>query len=109
MGISGIYAQASAFYKKNSPEMGGAQIDLVLDRKDGVVNLFEVKFYEETFAPTKTFADDLREKRSIFKAATGSRKQISWVLLAASGAKHNQHSLGLVDILLSLDALFEVI
>lgn len=107
MGISGVFTQASAFYKKNTPEMSGAQIDLVLDRKDHIVNLFEMKFYNEPYMPTKTFADSLRAKRSVFKETTGVRKQLSWVLLTAYGMQPNQHSIGLVDINLTVDALFE--
>lgn len=107
IGISGIYTQASSFYQKNTPELPGVQIDMVLDRKDHVVNLFEIKFYEEPLEPTKLLAEDLRKKRSAFKAATHTRKQLSWALIAAGGMKHNQHSLGLIDIAMDMDALFE--
>lgn len=106
MGISGIFSQASVFYKRKTEDIGGAQIDLVLDRNDHVVNLFEIKFHDETIIPDKSFADALREKRSVFKASTGVRKQVSWALISAFGLKHNQHSLGLVDISLILDDLF---
>jgi uncharacterized protein len=107
LGISGIYTAASSFYKKNTAEMSGTQIDLILDRNDHVVNLFELKFYDEVFIPNKSFADDLRSKKSIFKATTESNKQVSWVLLTSYGIKHNQYSLGLVDNSISMDALFE--
>ncbi len=107
LGISGIFASPSTFYKKQTPELGGTQIDLVLDRKDHVINLFEMKFYEDTFVPTKSFADNLREKRLIFKTYTQTKKQISWVMISAYGIKHNQHSLGLVDSVLTIDDLFE--
>jgi uncharacterized protein len=107
MSILGVYSTASSFYKKGTADSGGAQIDLVLDRNDRVVNLFEMKFYEGVFIPTKGFADNLREKKSVFKAATGTNKQLSWVLLSAFGLKHNQYSLGLIDNVLTMDALFE--
>lgn len=109
MGISGIYSEASSFYQKSMPAMGGAQIDLVLDRKDHVVNLFELKFYDEIFMPTKAFAEGLREKKAIFKAVTGTTKQLSWVLISAFGLLQNQHSLGVIDNVLTMDALFEAI
>ena len=107
MSILGIYASASSFYQKSTTDRGGAQIDLVLDRTDHVINLFELKFYDEVFIPNASFADSLREKKSIFKAATGTNKQLSWVLLSSFGLKHNQHSLGLIDNSLTMDALFE--
>jgi hypothetical protein len=107
LGISGIFTSSSTFYKKQTENLGGTQIDLALDRKDHVINLFEMKFYEEEFIPTKNFADNLREKRLIFKTYTDTKKQISWVMVSAYGIKHNQHSLGLVDNVLTMDDLFE--
>jgi uncharacterized protein len=107
LGISGIFTSSSIFYKKQTADLGGTQIDLVLDRKDHVINLFEMKFYEEEFIPTKNFADNLREKRLIFKTYTNTKKQISWVMLSAYGIKPNQHSVGLVNHVLTMDDLFE--
>jgi uncharacterized protein len=107
LGISGIFTSSSTFYKKQTVDLGGTQIDLVLDRKDHVINLFEMKFYEEEFIPTKNFADNLREKKTIFKSSTNTKKQISWVMLSAYGIKPNQHSLGLIDHVLTMDELFE--
>jgi hypothetical protein len=109
MGMASIYASASTFYQKGTSDRGGAQIDLILDRNDRVVNLFELKFYDEVFIPTQSFADNLREKKSVFKAATGTNKQLSWVLLSSFGLKHNQYSLGLIDNALTMDALFETV
>ncbi|MBK8565707.1 MAG: AAA family ATPase [Saprospiraceae bacterium] len=106
MGISGIYTQASAFYKRSTPEMAGSQVDLVLDRSDHCINLFEIKFHDEPFIPTKEFATSLREKMAVFKAVTKTRKQVFPALIAAFGIKHNQHSIGLVEIVLSIDDLF---
>lgn len=106
MGISGIYSQASAFYRRKTANMAGAQIDLVLDRNDHCINLFEIKFHDEIYLPTKAFAESLREKRAVFKAATQTRKQVFWAMISAYGIQHNQHSLGLLDISLNMDDLF---
>jgi hypothetical protein len=107
MGISGIYSSVSTFYKKATDNAVGAQIDLVFDRNDRIVNLFEMKFYDDIFVPTQDFADNLRQKKAVFKTETDTKKQISWVVLAAFGLKHNQYSLGLVDNVLTMDILFE--
>ncbi|MDZ7879923.1 MAG: ATP-binding protein [Saprospiraceae bacterium] len=107
LGISGVLSSASTFYKNKTTDLGGAQIDLVLDRNDRTVNLFEMKFYDSIFVPTQDFADDLREKRFVFKTYTATNKHLSWVMVSAFGVKHNQYSLGLVDNVLTLDALFE--
>jgi len=43
--IEGVYTSTGTFYKKGTATQPGAQIDLLLDRHDGVINLIEMKFY----------------------------------------------------------------
>ncbi|MCW5922327.1 MAG: hypothetical protein KIS77_08290 [Saprospiraceae bacterium] len=42
--ISGVYASSSAFIQRGDTTEEGAQIDLVLDHNDQIINLFEIKF-----------------------------------------------------------------
>ncbi|MFN0015408.1 MAG: AAA family ATPase, partial [Saprospiraceae bacterium] len=56
LGISGIYTEASAFYLKNSAFGRGIQVDLLLDRSDHAINLFEIKFYQGPFLLKKEHA-----------------------------------------------------
>lgn len=107
MKITGIYSLASTFYKRGTKDEKGVQIDLVLDRNDHVVNLFEVKFYNEALSINKNYATALREKMSIFRKTTKTKKQLFWVLISTFGINHNQHSLGLIDTVLDMNALFE--
>jgi len=104
--IAGIYSLSSSFYHKGNTKQDGTQIDLLIDRKDGVINLFEIKFYNEIFSVSKTLADQLQQKRSIFKAITKTKKQLFIVLLTTFGIKHNNHSMGLIEQVLTLDDLF---
>ena len=94
------------FYSHKTTENAGAQIDMVLDRKDQIVNLFEMKFYEEEFVPNKVFAANLQIKKITFKNVTKTRKQISWVLISANGVMVNQYTIGLIDNILGIDDLF---
>ena len=107
LGISGIYSLSASFYKKGTADTKGTQIDLLIDRNDHVINLVEIKFYNELFTLTKSYAHTLREKQSIFRSATQTKKQLNWVLLTTFGIIQNQHSLGLIQKTLSLDDLFE--
>lgn len=109
LGISGIYANASTFYQKGQEGQQGVQIDLVLDRNDNTINLFELKFYAEPYVFTKAQADALRTKRALFKHYTQSRKQIFLSFIAAYGIIENEQSIGLIDNVLTLNALFEFI
>jgi hypothetical protein len=104
--ISGLYTQATTFYQSSNNETPGAQIDLLLDRNDGLINLIETKFHETPFPVDQKVVGQLIKKQSVFQQATATRKQISWVVLAATGAVATPHSLGIVDHYLSADIFF---
>jgi uncharacterized protein len=106
LGIGGIYSVSATFYKKGTKTEQGAQIDLLIDRNDQVINIFEIKYNTESFVLTKEYAETLNEKISVFKAATKTNKQIFLTLISAFGLKHNQHSLGLIQQVFTLDDLF---
>ncbi len=106
MSIGGIYSVSGTFYKKGTSEEPGAQIDLLLDRNDQVINIFEIKFNTEEMSLTKAYSDELSKKISVFRAATKTNKLILLMLVSAFGLKHNQHSLGLVQGVLTLEDLF---
>ena len=107
LGISGIYAEASSFVAKGTDTEDGIQIDLLLDRKDQIINLFEIKFYNAVWQLDKSEATDLREKMAIFQRVSKTKKHIFLTLISTFGIKHNAHSLGLVDRHFDLDILFE--
>jgi len=104
--IAGIYSLSSSFYRKGTNTEQGTQIDLLIDRNDGAINLFEIKFYEEPFSVNKAYAAILRNKRSIFKAVTKTKKQIFYVLISAQGIMPNAHSAAAFTQILTLDDLF---
>lgn len=109
LGISGIYSESSSFYHKGNATEQGVQIDLLIDRKDNVINVFELKFYAEAFALNKNYAEDLRDKVAAFKNLTKTKKHIFLNLLTTYGLKTNEHSLGLVSEAFAIDCLFEKI
>ncbi len=107
IGISGIYSLSSSFYKKGTAQEKGAQIDLLIDRNDHVINLFEVKFYNEPYTITKDYATKLREKMSIFRSTSKTKKQLFWVFISTFGVLENQHSGSIIAKFLTIDDLFE--
>lgn len=107
IGIGGIYSQSAAFYKKATKGEAGAQIDLVIDRNDQVINLFEMKFYNEEFVITKEYADKLRKKMSVFREVTKTKKQLFYIMVTSFGLKKNQYSSSLIAQDLTLDDLFD--
>lgn len=107
MSIAGIYSVSGSFYKKGTEGSEGGQIDLLIDRNDQVINLFEIKFYNEPFTITKAYAEKLRSRMGIFRESTKTRKQLFWVFISTFGLKDNAHSLGIISKSLTMDDLFD--
>ena len=108
LGITGIYAQAATFHSRGDAGagIGGVQIDLLLDRADQTISTIEAKFSPEPFVLTKAYAEQLQTKLSRFRLLTRTRKQLFLVLVSPYGVQSNQHSIGLVDAVVTQDALF---
>lgn len=96
LGISGIYSLSSTFYHKGTATQPGTQIDLLIDRIDKVINLFEIKFYHETFTISKSYAKNIRTKRTVFKEVTKTKKQLFFVFISPYGLNHNTYSSELI-------------
>lgn len=107
LSIAGIYSESASFYQKGEKKMEGAQIDLVIDRNDQVINLFEIKFYNEEFTISKEYADKLRKEMSVFRLVTKTKKQLCYMMITTFGLKKNQHSIGLIVNDLTIDDLFD--
>jgi uncharacterized protein len=106
LGISGIYSETSIWKSRGNSSNDGAQIDLVIDRRDNCINLCEIKFYENGFSLDKKYAAALQQKKSIFKIESKTRKQLFITFISTALLKPNEHSLGLIDQQVTLDYLF---
>jgi uncharacterized protein len=106
MSIGGVYSVAASFLKKGTDTEKGTQIDLLLDRNDKVISIFEMKFYTEIFSITKDYAENLQTKMRVLRDTTKTKKLLLLTLITPFGLKHNQHSLGLVNQTLTVDDLF---
>jgi len=91
---------------KPTDEEKGLQIDLLLDRNDHAINLFEIKFYNDEYVMNEADTKSLRERRGIFQRSTKTKKQIFWSLITTFGLKLNKHGLGAFQHVLTLDDLF---
>lgn len=103
LGIRGIISFQSLFIGEQ--EKGKAQIDLVIDRSDNVVNLCEAKFYGGEFEPTLETSETLRKREALVYAKLGKKKTIKHVLITTFGVVRNRHSNAFAQVLL-LDDLF---
>ncbi len=106
LGIAGVETHESA-WRCGPGENGarGAQIDLVIQRADRVVNLCEMKFCSERFAIDAAYAENLREKIGAFKRATRTRDNCHLTFVTTYGLLRNAHS-AMVQSEITLDELF---
>lgn len=104
-----VVARSSIFWShKPHKESGqnGAQIDLVIDRADKCINLCEIKFCDSIFTVTKNYGENLRYKKTCFRAQTNTKKSLFTTLITTYGTAINEHYLASVDNQLTMDVLF---
>ena len=92
LGISGVMTEASGWIYKGDSYNSGTQIDLVISRRDKVINLCEMKFSEEKYLVNKTYAATLRDRKTIFKEITGTKSALHLTLVSPQGIKRNTYS-----------------
>lgn len=90
---------------KESKNFYGAQIDLLIDRRDQTINLCEMKFSQSEFEITKQYDERLRERAAMFRAVTKTRKALHQTFVTTYGLKKNMYS-GNVQSEVVLDDLF---
>jgi len=105
LGISGIQTISSAWL--GSYDNQKAQIDLVIDRRDHVITICEMKFSINPFIIEKKYADDLRTRIGIFKQSTGTSKAIFLTFITTFGLVKNEHAMSLVQNSFTMDILFQ--
>lgn len=91
LGIEGVYTEVSSWAFKGNDEVEGAQIDLIIDRKDGIIHLCEAKFTSSEFVISKEYASKLRQKRAIFSHITKTKKSVVSTLLSTYSATKNKY------------------
>lgn len=103
LGISGVQSLTSSWRSNSSEE--GAQIDLVIDRKDQTVNLCEMKYADRTFVIDKQYDENLRNKIASFREETKTRKSLHLTFVTTYGVKPNAYS-GHIQKEVTLEDLF---
>ncbi len=90
LGISGVDTMEYEWRSELSDP--GAQIDLLIDRKDGVINLCEMKYTDDVYEVDKTEYGNLMNKLSTFQKETQPRKAIHMTLVSANGFSNGKYA-----------------
>ncbi|MDY6420241.1 MAG: ATP-binding protein [Succinivibrio dextrinosolvens] len=105
LGISGVLSEESSWYVKGDKEIHGAQIDLLISRRDHVTNLCEIKFSTGEYVIDKDYDLKLRNKIEAFRRDTSYKGTIQLVMITTFGLKKNQYS-SLIQNQIVLNDLF---
>lgn len=108
LGISGISTVESGwrYLPKKISDDQGAQIDLVIDRADRCMNLCEIKYSESEFVIDKSYAENLQNKKMVFREQTETNKTLFTTMVTTYGVKKNAQYLSVVANQLKMEDLF---
>lgn len=105
LGISGVLSNIYSWRKEADENGEGAQIDLLIDRNDQVVNICEMKYSLSEFSINAEYERNLRNKKSAFIEATNTRKAVHLTMVTTYGIRRNSHS-EIVQNEITLEDLF---
>jgi uncharacterized protein len=100
LGIKGVEVNS---YGINHPEV---QIDLLLDRKDNVVNIIEAKFSDDQYSISKDYAEKLRKKKTMVQQFFKPSKKVWLTMLTTFGLSSHKNA-EMVHTVLTLESLFD--
>ena len=103
LGILGVSTSTALWRSKDSNP--GVQIDLLIRRKDGVINLCEMKYSKHPFEIKKNDAALLERKKTVFIMETGTKYAIHITMITTYGlAKKGYYGMAQSEI--TMDDLF---
>lgn len=94
LGISGVLTDINSWYCKPDPDKGvfGSQIDMLIARKDQVINLCEMKYSGSEYTITEKVERGIRNKIHDLTLLTGTKYAIHPTLITTYGLVPNSYS-----------------
>ena len=105
LGIAGVITK-NHYWRANNTVSKGAQIDILLERADDVINIIECKYHNTPFTINKRYAAELENKETIFIENTGFNGSVQIVMLSSAGLKENAYSQSILSRSLDLGIFF---
>ena len=103
LGISGVSTSTTTW--KSNDSSPGAQIDLVIRRNDGVINLCEIKYAKHAYTISKEYASELEKKLSVFRMESKTKYAIHITMITTFGVSKTGY-FSMVQSEITLDDLF---
>lgn len=106
LGILGISTNIASWrYNPKETHERGAQIDMVIERSDRVINLCEIKFAVGKYQIKNTYAEYMRDRAELFRAKTNTHYSIVQTMITTFGVADNMHS-SIIGQEVNMDDLF---
>ena len=106
IGISGILCSESSWSVPKTEEHPGTQIDMLIDRRDKVISICEMKFADSEYQITKNYDEKIKNKMSVFRTVTKTKKALQLIMITTYGLTRGMYS-NRVQQQVLLDDLFE--
>ena len=103
LGVSGVRTSQSAWDLRGAE--GGAQIDLLIERDDNVVNACEIKFYSDAFTVDKGYYRTLLRRQGLLLERLSPKMAVHQTLISTFGLNRNEYS-GVFTQVVTMDDLF---
>lgn len=85
----------------------GAQIDLIINRVDRIINLCEMKFYTTEFTIDKSYAKILQQKMEAFEERVKPNKTLFLTMITTFGVKENDYFDEFIRQSITMETLFK--
>lgn len=107
LGISGVLTEVNSWYCKADLDNGvfGSQIDMLIVRKDQVINLCEMKYSQSEYTITEKVDRNIRNKISDLITISGTKYAIYPTIITTYGLVENSYSQE-VQSVVTMDDLF---
>ena len=89
LGISGVFTVAYSWRTADDAGKPAAQIDLLIDRQDGIVNLCEMKYSGDEYEIEKSEYERLQKRISVFSTSLPKKKSLHLTFVTMCGLKMN--------------------
>lgn len=110
LSIGGVMSSEAAWYstmnKKNSAMARGAQIDLLIDRNDDIIDMCEMKYYTEEVVLDEEEGNKITNRMLRLREESKTEKAVHAILVTTKGLKRNAYS-DMIQSVVTMEDLFK--
>lgn len=105
LGIPGVASRQSAWSKRED-DTEGAQIDMLIDRDDNIMNMCEMKFHGDDFTVNRDYYKKILHRQELLSDMISRKTAIHSTLITTFGLSDNEYSSVFTDAI-TLEDLFK--